>query len=118
MLARELLESASAALGDRDAHDAVVVGVLMATHQAGGFGSVDELHDAVVSQEQVGREVADVRITGLHTASYGKEELVLRGRDPGVGGALLGPVQIPAEAGAKGEEALVVLVRKCCGGHE
>jgi hypothetical protein len=96
VLAGEFAEAPGAALGDVDAHDAVVVVVLAPTHQARGFGSVDELDDAVVAEEQLGGEITHGRVTGVDASADGEEELVLRRGDPGVGGALLGPVEVAA----------------------
>lgn len=110
MLDGDLTEAAGASVRESDAHDAVVVAVRAATHQAGGFGPIDQLDDTVMTQDQLGREITHGRITRLGTAPHGEEELVLGRGDSGVGGTLLGPVEIAAEAGAEGEETLVVLV--------
>lgn len=110
MLSGELAETAPAAIGERDAHDAVVVAILTPANQASGLGPVDELDDAVMAQEQLGGEIAHGRMTGLGVAAYREEELVLSGRDPGLDGSFLGPTEVAAEAGAEGEKALIVLV--------
>lgn len=110
MLDGELAEAAGAAVREGDAYDAVVVAVRAATHQAGGLGPIDELDDTVMTQEQLGREITHGRITRLGTAPHGEEELVLGRGDPGLDGTFLGPVEIAAEAGAEGEETLVVLI--------
>lgn len=112
VLPGELAEAAASAFGEHDAHDAVVVAILAPANQAGGFGPVDKLDDAVMAQEQLGGEIAHGWVTALGVAAYREEELVLGGRDPGLDGPFLGPAEIPAEPGAEGEEALIVLVRQ------
>lgn len=112
VLAGELAEAPGAETGDGDAHDAMVLVVLAATHQACGLRSVDELDDTVVAEEQLGREITHGRVTGFDAAADGEEELVLCGSDPGVDRPLLGPVEVAAETGAEGLQSLVVRVRE------
>ncbi len=110
MLTGELAEAAPAPLGEGDAHHAVVLGILAPPDEVGGFGPVDELDDTVVAQEKLGGEVAHGRVAGLRAPAHRQEELVLGGGDAGLGGAFLGPAEIPAQAGAEGEQALIVHV--------
>lgn len=109
MLARKRSECPPATGGEADAYDAVIVGVRAATYEAGGCGSVDELDDAVVSEEQLACEVSDRRRPGTDAPDR-EQELMLRGGDARFGGAFLGPPKVPAEPGAKGEEAPIVVV--------
>lgn len=79
-----------------EAHDPVVVGIGNPFDEPGPHGPVDELHCAVVAEEQVIGDVADRRWRAV--TPYGEEELMLRAGQPDGLGFLLAPPEEPAQA--------------------
>ena len=106
----QTLEYARPASREPQTHDPAVVGVVDAADQARFLGAVDELHRAVVAQQQRVRKITHSRAAIAEVAAHGEQQLVLRGRDPGPDGLRLAPVQELAQRGPEFQEALVVAV--------
>jgi len=107
---RQILDHTRPASGEPQAHDTPVVGVVDAPDQARFLGTVDELHRAVVAQQQRVGEVTHGRSAITPMAAYREKELVLRGGDARGDGLRLAPVQELAQRGAELQQALVVVV--------
>ncbi len=88
----------------------MVVPVLRAADEPGGFGAVDEADRAVVTQEQVVGDVADRRASGVRIPAYGQHELMLGRRQPHGAGLLLAPTEEAPETGAELEQPPVVVI--------
>src|SRR5439155_6986598 len=85
---REVLQTCLTLLGELEADDAVIVGVLSATHETRSLGPIDELDRAVVLEQQIGRGLTYRRPTFVRMTSHGEEQLMLHRRDPGRFGRL------------------------------
>ena len=92
------------------AHDTPVVGVVVAPDEARFLGTVDELHRAVVAQQQRIGEISHGGSTIAPMAAHREQELVLRCGDARGDGLRLAPVQELAQRGAEFQQALVVAV--------
>ena len=110
VLLAERLELPGALIGEAQAHDAEVVGVLAARDQPGLLGAVDEPDRAVVAQHEVAGDVADRRPARVAVAADGEQQLVLGGREARGLGVLLAPAQEAAQTGAQLQQPSVVLV--------
>ena len=106
-------ERAEAALAERregETDYTLVVGVDGARDETGGLGAVDELHRAVVTQEQMVGDVADGRAERVVVAADGEEQLVLRRREPGFACLALAPAEEAAQAVTEVEQPAEVVV--------
>jgi hypothetical protein len=106
----QALEHARAARSEAEADDTAVVGIVRAPHQPCLLRTVDELHRAVMAQQQRVRDVADRGSPIAMVAADGEEQLVLRRRDAGGDSLRLAPVQELAQRGPELEQTLVVAV--------
>jgi hypothetical protein len=79
-----------------------------ALQQPGGLRPVDQLHRAVVAQQQVPGDLADGGPARVGVAADRQQQLVLRGREAGGGGLLGAPAQEPAQPGPKAQQAFVL----------
>ena len=79
----ERLEACGALVGERETDDPVVIPAAGPTDQPRGFGTVDELHGAVVPEEQVVRGLADGGCLGARVPADGEQQLVLCRRQAG-----------------------------------
>ena len=108
MRGRQLRELGVTFGGELEADDSLIALIADPLDQAGPHGTVDELDDAVMTQEEVLCDIPDGRCTGV--ASHREEQLVLcRGQAdaPRLG---LAPVQEATKAVAELEETGEVLV--------
>ncbi len=78
-------------LGQTEAHDALVVRIGETLYEARRDSAVDELHGAVVAQQQMVGHVADGRRRSV--AAHGEQQLMLRARQPHGLRLLLAPVE-------------------------
>lgn len=99
-------ESASTVAREAEAHDALVLLVDDALDEPGRRGPVDQLHGAVVAQQQVVGHLTDGRITRM--APYREQELVVRRRETGAARLFLAPPGEAPKAVPHREQALVV----------
>ena len=107
---RQSLYHACASSREPQAHDPPVVGVVDAADKARFLGAVDELHGAVVAQQQRVGEITDGRPAIAAVAAHREKQLVLRRGDPRRDGLRLAPVQELAQRGAELQQALIVAV--------
>ena len=105
---RQGLQLPAAQGRETEPDDAVVAGVLGPGHQARLLGAVDELDDAVVSEQEMAGDVADRG--GRTVPTDGEEELVLGGREAGPARCLLAPAEEPAQPVPEREQRPVVRV--------
>ena len=106
--------------GQRESNDSLVVDVRLSADEVGALGSVHELDDAVVSEQQVVGDVGDARRRSMPT--HGEQQLVLACSDPSSSGRLLAPAEEPPQAVAKREQPAEVLLVEptssgCAEGH-
>jgi len=106
----EPFEHVRSASREPQTHDTAVVGVVDAPDEPGFFGAVDELHRAVMTQQQRVGDVTHRRAAIAAVATHRQQQLVLRGGDPRTDGLRLAPVQELAQRSPELEEALVVAV--------
>jgi len=97
-----------AVAGEADADHPAVAFVAPAPDEARGFGAVDELHGAVVAEQQIARQITDRRRLLAGMALDGEQQLMLRGRETCLASPLLAPVEEFPQAGAEGQQVLVV----------
>ena len=100
-------ERLGAAGGELQPDDAVIVAILTAPDEPRVRGAVDELHCAVVAEEEVVGDVADRGTARITMAPDRQQQLVLCRRDALGLRSLFAPTQEPAETGAELEQALV-----------
>jgi len=86
---RQRHELSFAGTGEKEPHDAVIVGVGHTLDQSGTLGAIDKFDCAVVLQEEVGRDVADRR--RLPMTPDREKQLMLRARQTDVLGLVLAP---------------------------
>lgn len=94
MRASECLHLANAGVAQPDADDALVLDVVDPLDQTCGDGSIHELDDAVVSEQQVLGHLADRRRPTV--TADGEQQLVLGARQPDRLGLVLAPTQEPS----------------------
>jgi len=81
----------------------MVIAVSDASEQPGRFGAVHEAHGAVVAQQQLVGDVADLGSAGINVPSNREQQLMLGGGQPGRSCPILAPMLEPPQASAKGE---------------
>jgi hypothetical protein len=106
--AREPLEAARALRSEREANDAMVVAIAPADDEPGRLRSVDELHGAVMTKQQRGRDIPDGRTMGIAAAADRQQELVLRGSQPRTRRLRFAPVEEATQAGPERQQPFVV----------
>jgi hypothetical protein len=89
----QTLEHTHAPSREAEADDSSVVGIVRTPYQPRLLGAVDELHRAVMSQQQRICHVADRRPAIAAVPADSKEQLVLRRGDPRGDRLRLAPVQ-------------------------
>lgn len=104
----ERLDLLGPLVGQLDAHDALVFVVGRSLDEAGRDGAVDELHSAVVAQQQVLRHLADRR--RLAVTADGQQQLVLGAGEANRPRLVLAPVQEPSQPIPEGQQAFEVRV--------
>ena len=107
---REGAERGPPLCGQRHAHDSVIGRVDVRADDPCLFCPVDELAGAVVTHEELRRDLSDGRPGWAQSPDH-DEELVLRRREPRGQRLLFAPLQEPAKRGPEREESLVVDVR-------
>jgi CBS domain-containing protein len=111
----QALQEVPAPSGELQSHEAAVVRVGQAAHQAGLRGAVGQLDGAVVAQEQVLGHVPDRGCARTLVTADGEEQLVLLAGQPCGRGLLLAPAQEASQRGAEGQQLLVLVVVQPCG---
>src|SRR3954452_6662905 len=114
MQLRQACDGLFAGPGQLHPHHSAVAVVLRPVDEPGRLGAVDELHGAVVSKEQVLRDLADGRPAPAVVALYRQEQLVLRGGQAGRLGLLLAPPVEPAQRRTEGQQGRVVGLPRGC----
>ena len=110
VLGGEPREPLGAFARERESDDAVVIGVGAPRDQSCRLGSINELDRAVVAQQKLVRDIPDRGAVGAAVPADREQQLVLGGRQPGVLGLLLAPVQEASQTGAQLEQVGVVRV--------
>jgi len=81
----------------------MVVAVADPSQQPSRFGAIHETHGAVVAQQQLVGDVADLGPAGINVSSDRKQQLVLGGGQPGRSCLSLAPMLEPPKASAKSQ---------------
>jgi len=115
----QALEDTAAAGREVEAHDAPVVLIGLAAHEASCLGTIGQLDGGVVAKQQVLCDVPDRGRQGARVAADGQQELVLLGGQAGQLGLLLAPAQELAQSGPEGQQLAVlgVIEPAVVGGH-
>jgi hypothetical protein len=87
------------------------VPVRMALDQTGGLRPVDQLHRAMVAQEQIPGGFADCRPLRIGVPADSQQQLMLCRREPGPCGLFGAPAEKPAQPSPKAQETLVLCGR-------
>ena len=107
----EALQTAGAETGQVQTHDSVVFLVGASLDKAGALRTVDELHGAVVTCQEMLGHVPQGGCAGL-VSSYDEQKLMLGWSDPCGHRLPAAPVQEPAETVPQSQEPLVLLFRQ------
>src|SRR5205823_4587923 len=93
---------------ESEPHDTLVVGIPRSFDQARGNGAVNQLHRAVVPEQQVTGGLADGGTSGIFVATDGEQELMLGRSEPHRGRLIPTPSQESSEAGAELQETSIL----------
>lgn len=112
------IEHTPAGRGQLQAHDSAIINVVGSLHEAGVLGSIDELDEAVMLQQQRRSDVTDGRgRTPARVAADGEHQLVLLRGDPFRGCLLIAPVEKTPQGGAEPKQVAILLVIEARGDH-
>lgn len=91
-------------------HERLARGITFACHEARALRAIDKADNAVVAQHKRLRELTDRRPVTRIAAAHREQELMLRWRETMLLGALLAPMQKPAQASTQLQELRVLLL--------
>jgi len=118
MQGRQSLKTFGAGAGELQPNDPVILFVPSPAYQAVRISTVDETHRAVVAQQQVVGHLANGWAFGIAVPSYGKQQLVLSGRQAGGARLLFAPTLKVPKPGSQGEEPAIDVVRQAHSWHD
>lgn len=78
--------------------------VSMALNEPEGLDPAHQLHHAVLSHQQILRNLADRRAAGIAMTFHRQQQLVLYVREPNSAGSLLAPPVEPSQRGAEPQQ--------------